>query len=244
MTIIIQFSGGFGNNIQQYIIGCLISDIKNEDIKLIQHYHPISHIDSMTSIYKVINKERKIIINSKEKILKNKVSDMYFPFSFEEVYNVRNEILNNYFDWNIVKLPFNIEETDIVISVRLGMNNEVVANSPYLEEYPKGLRIPYKYYKEVLDKYKKNRKIICCDDFSNKFLDNFKEYGNVFWMKYNTLIQYKAMLFSNILISCHSSFSHTAMLLSNAKETYIFDIKDNGISIKSKEDFFELKKNK
>lgn len=255
MTIYINLSGGFGNNIHQYIVGVIIASKRKENVMIIKHYHAVTNEDSMLSIYKVIkdnvncSKDCNWVNTIEERDYRVEIKDMYFPFKYQEIYKNRENILKSYFNWDKIELPIEIKETDIIVSLRLGMlNREVVANSPYLYEYPKGYRIGFKYYKEVLDKMCNGEKgndkriIICCDNYEDTFINNFDSYKNVILAKYNTLVQYKILLSANILISPDSSFGITAMLLSNAKETKVFKVViDEGIKVYDKYSYFEIK---
>jgi hypothetical protein len=237
--ITVNYSGGFGNNIKQYIVGCLIANKYNRKLNIKKHSHKISHQDSMLGIYKVSNPvlNKKIPCDLIEICpIKTVVNDMYCPFNIKDIYYIRNFITDTYFNWP--QIPINITDNDIVISLRLGMDNEVVKPSPYSQEYPNGLRIPFKFYKDILDKHHQTKRIIiCCDDFNNDFINEFNIYPNTLLAKYNTISQFQIIKQANFIISPHSSFSHMAILLSDATNTFIFKI-ENGIKILSREDYY------
>lgn len=220
--ITVNFSGGFGNNIKQYIVGCLIAKIKNKRIKINNHAKLINP-DSMNSIFNIINNDMNSIPNIPINLtllgkLKNSVCNMESPFDMKDLYKIREYINENMFNWENYEIPFELTDNDIVISLRLGMNNEVVRNSPYLKEFPDGLRIPFTYYSNILDKHLDKRIIICCDDFDNDFLKQFEKYSNIVLAKENTLIQFQLLRKSKFIISPHSSFSHMAIFLSEQEK--------------------------
>ena len=235
----IHLSGGFGNNLKQYITGCLIGNLKKKDVNIIKHYHPISNEDSMKAIYNIKRKnkdDKEIPINlSIVNPLVETLKGMYCPFKLSELYELRFFINENYLDWEKYPLPFELTNNDIVVSLRLGMNNEVVKTSPYLKEYPDGKRIPFSYYEEIIDKEMEidnnKRIVICCDDFNNEFLSNFDKYPNIKLVRENTLIQFQVLRHAPFIISADSSFSHLAILFSNIQEQkgYVFYCAKNNL---------------
>lgn len=236
MVVTINLAGGFGNNLKQYIVGCLIAHIKNTNLQINQHYHSICNKDSMNSIYQIIKHDfsKPLPFNlTLISELRNDVSFMYSPFKKSEIFQIRDFINKYYLNWTSYIPSFELTDDDIVISLRLGMKSkELAINSPYLYEYPKGLRIPFSFYENILNQHFNKRIIICCDDFENEFLLQFQKYPNIVLAKENTLIQFQLLKKAKFIISPQSSFSHMAILLSDQQQIgYIFQCFPNNIKI-------------
>ena len=124
------------------------------------------------------------------------------------------------------------------------MKNEVVKNSPYFHEYPKGLQIPFSYYSNLLDNYlldnSERRIIICCDDFNNKeYLKQFEKYSNICYADYDTLTQFQIIRNSKTIILPNSSFGRGAILLSNVKDLHLWLGEKDSIKDYSLDDYLK-----
>lgn len=244
--ITIKLSGGFGNNLKQYYIGCLIANIKKDKLKVHKHHHRISHPDSMSSLYKIMKGDvtNELPINmTLKKSLSSIVSGMDSPFYLSEIYSIRDFINQHYFNWDAITLPITVTDNDIIVSLRLGMKGEVVKNSPYYHEYPKGLRIPFTYYSNILDQYDTNRRIIICsDDFNNtKYLNQFNKYPNIVLANYDTLTQFQIMRMAKTIVLPNSSFGRGAILLSDTDIAHVLLCEKDGIKELSLEEYVNHK---
>lgn len=238
--------GGFGNHLMTYFLACILAD-KYKDFDFILNIQSINNskeLDTQTTIYKIIKNIN--LINNSDKNYKN-IINIINPECYLNIYNnyydkydkydkyIINLIHINDMDFylkniNVIKkyLTFNKIENNnnsIVLSLRLGLcKNEVVVPSPYENV----LRLPFEYYKKSIEYFREKNNsidnlIICCDDFNNEFLENFKkniEGVNITLYNKNTLEQFELLINAKNFISSNSSFSLLAILFNDYNIIY------------------------
>jgi ADP-heptose:LPS heptosyltransferase len=156
------------------------------------------------------------VINNKEEyhfLLNNTVDD---SVSLIVDLNKCKESLNFYKEnINIIKKYIKINTVNIknaiVLSLRLGMGENEISNpSPFESD----LRLPFEYYKNAIQFFLNNNFIdtlmICSDNYSDDYLNHFKEYTNlniVLCNELNTLEQFELIVNADYFISSNSTFS-------------------------------------
>jgi hypothetical protein len=250
--IICSLHGGFGNHILNTFLGIILHHYSKKQIHLISNKlnndTNIQRNDTRTAIYKLINNNILSTRNTYTKIIHVNTPDSYY-----NIYNAIKNDSNSYFDCdicidiihinnmefyfnhiNIIDNYISIDSPNIdlsnsiVISLRLGMGKaEVVNPSPYEGE----LRLPFKYYRDIIDKLDKqyNNIYICSDNYIDKYINNFIDiFNNVILLNnYNTYEQFCILVNAPILISSNSSFSIMASLL-NKNIVYFPKFVDSG----------------
>lgn len=250
--IICSLHGGFGNHMLNTFLCIILHHYSKKHIHLISNKLSddinIQRNDTRTAIYKLINSS----ILSNDICNNNKINidtpDIYYNI-FKEIKNNINTQLNYNIYINIRNLN-NIEfyynhidiihkyisidtpsidiSNSIVISLRLGMGEaEFVNPSPYETE----LRLPFKYYKDIIDKLDKqyNNIYICSDNYTDKYINNFIDtFNNVILLNnFNTYEQFCILVNAPIFISSNSTFSIMASLF-NKNIIYFPKFVDSG----------------
>lgn len=251
--IICVLKGGFGNHLLNYGIACVLSHKYDVKIKIISNAIKNDKLeqrnDTRTAINKILNyhyitkdnyqNNNTVNINTEKKyyeslkkinVKKNyKMSIIGTNLNF---YTKHRDILKKY-----IKLNYDCKyknPNSILISLRLGMgDNEVAGNSTPFKDV---LRLPFCYYKNSIDYLlKKNNNIekiiICSDNFTEKYLDNFyTEYNFLDIIKYNdknTLEQFNFLINADYLISSNSTFSLLACVFNTNGLVITPDFKDH-----------------
>jgi hypothetical protein len=250
--IICNLTGGFGNHLLCYFLGCILAEKLNKKIYInsnaIKNDSLSQRKDTRETIYKVVNiqyisnkfyKNKDVKINSFEEYLNilNRKLDDYLLNSNFIIDIIGADSLSFYIDYlDIIKkyiiLNNRKNENSIVISLRLGMGtNEVAQPSPFENE----LRLPFEYYKKAIEYFTSinkniNKLIICSDNFTDDFICNFKIYNNlniIFCSDKNTLEQFEYIVSADYFISSNSTFSLVGAILNTSGITTIPNFKES-----------------
>lgn len=241
--IICKLSGGFGNNLLNYGLACVLSNKYNLKIKIISNAIINDNLkqrnDTRTTINKVINynyitqeiNNNITVVVSEEQQFYNLLKDLDKSKNYLlsiigtnlKFYTQNIDILKQYTNFNY-SLSF---PNTIIVSLRLGMGlNEVAGHS---SPFKHDLRLPFSYYKNSIDYFLNqneyiNKIIICSDNFEDNYLQNFYNTYNKFdiveYSEKNTLEQFNVLINADYYISSNSTFSLLACVF-NSKGSVI-----------------------
>jgi hypothetical protein len=207
MSVSINYSGRFGNNITQYIFARIFSE--NNGLQLITNFNhtnsPIGFTDHTTG--SIISGNQLIINDYSENILdaawtpSNYLISGYFQKSKYYI-NRRNQILSFIKGDNI-----SVNYDDIVMHVRLG---------DYL------FKIHPEWYLNILKKQKFNNLYIVMEEEDQKYLSYFSQY-NPICISTNQYDDWNFIRTFDRILCSNSTFGWWAAFLSNASKIWIFN---------------------
>lgn len=258
MTIICKLQGGFGNHLLNVLLGIIYYEHLNMPIYLEGNHirNDVLHLrnDTRTTIYKVINptivtshiehSPNTIVINSFSSylaILENIHSYKLYNIYINIIGADKMSFYTKYID--IIKKYIIIPpvsefplKNKIIVSLRLGMGaHEVSKPSPYESD----LRLPFIYYKTVIDSLiKDNTEIyICSDNFTDTYITRFlTEYsGRIYLMSdKDTLFQAGLIAYGDHVISSNSTFALVVGMLNSTGIIYVPEFKSSGAAFPDK----------
>jgi hypothetical protein len=209
--IFVHFTGGFGNNLSQYIIGYILSIKHNTSIVVVPQKLSLflQQNDSYNAIYNIINLTK--CTSNTPKCISTLSNDNIDTLNYNN--NVKiNSCIGTFRYFLPYKDDINtIIDNDMVISLRLGTNCEIGINVFQQN------RIPFDFYERCITNINPINIFICSDTFDDQFLDNFtNKYTNIHYINKSTIEQFKLMVSAkHLVIHPKSSFCLWASFLSS-----------------------------
>ena len=251
MQIQVTLQGGFGNHMLAFFASILLARKTRAKIVLNSNEIPddqdVRRKDTRSALSQIIkwdcldhsdsdNKKKSIgniklcNVSAYYLLLSNpKISniEMSLITIYIDDYEYNRSIFRDYIDLTLFERrnlgsEIDILESDIVVSMRLGMGSAEVSPTVFSQNGVN--RLPFTYYATILDTLdiSDRRIVICSDNFDDGYISKMSnDYPNVVLAKTDTLGQMSFMLQAKTIISSNSSFSIMNAILSDAKNVYV-----------------------
>jgi hypothetical protein len=205
----VKYIGTLGNNLWQYAVGRTIAE--NYKLKFI-----CNSIPGFPNTEKPI--EGKINITPYKPMSGHKINfeniensrnymEGYFQ-RYEYIKNNKNQI-KLWFESN-VKSPINLEQDDLLLTIRRGWNGYPVENCP-----------PNTLYSNIIEESKPKRIILCTDTFEDPYFNFLKKFSTeIVKASYSPLEQFTLIKSAKKIAISPSTYSWWASFLSDADTVY------------------------
>lgn len=243
--IVVEFLGGFGNNMYQYLLAQIYRHLSGNVHTIKYKAHRLNSEQKKNDSYQFISKLFRIEYSPSvhmKNVIKIRKQDFldFLPNQDENTTIVINfvpvpvnELEKDFFRKHIMLIQddvyaymknisiIDLGPHDIVITLRLGTTKEV-SNAFSL------MQTNFRFFEITLDSLKSefniNNIYICSDTFVHPYLNNFKKYPNVVFFEESTEKQFHLLMKAKTIITNNplSTFYDFAVLLNYNKDVRLY----------------------